>query len=143
MLHRRFLLEIIKCLADMLEAQGDCSALVRKLRDFVSDDNEDNLEEAKKEIAGRTAILMIRNDDDSPFVTLGYGDHEIVLNKRYIFSYRKDWGLYSDQACLYINEMSEGATMKDNPIRNLIIEYDDVDDRDRDFDKLQTIIYKR
>ena len=142
MLHRRFLLEIIKRLADMLEAQGDCSTLVMELRDFVSDDNEDNLEELKKEIASRIVILMIQNDGDGPFVTLGYGDHEIVLNKRYIFSYRKDWGL-NNQASLYINEMSEGATMKDNPIRNLIIEYDDVDDRDRDFDKLQTIIHKR
>ena len=63
----------------------------------------------------------------------------ITLPKYYVLTYNKDWDS-NGAAILNINEMPEEVNLKDNPIKNLRIIYDDVDARDRDFDKIQTIM---
>lgn len=41
---------------------------------------------------------------------------------------------------LILNEMPEDATLKDNPIKNVVLSYEDEDQRDRDYMKVRRLI---
>lgn len=59
-----------------------------------------------------------------------------LLKKYYIVSVSIEWNC-KNQPCIVINKLNDDSGyFKDNPIKNLYIVYDNVEDRDFDFEKL-------
>ena len=79
------------------------------------------------------------SENDSKIIIFGDNINKIIVKKYYIITAVKEWSeLY--EPLLVVNKMPEDMTIKDNPIKNLTIKYEDIKDRDRDFEKIKRML---
>ena len=79
------------------------------------------------------------SENDSKIIIFGDNINKIIVKKYYIITAVKEWSeLY--EPLLIVNKMPEDMTIKDNPIKNLIVKYEDIKDRDRDFEKVKRML---
>lgn len=110
---------------------GKLERIVRnKYRKEFIDEYIDNISEF---------ILSEEDEENSHILVFGDPDNRVIVRKHYIASAIKKWSDTYDPL-LIINEMPDGTSLKDNPIRNLVIKYRDVECRDRDFDRVKRIL---
>lgn len=62
-----------------------------------------------------------------------------AISRYYILSYNSYFDTYG-RPCIALNEMPEEVSLKDNPCKNVILIYSDVDVRDKDFQRLRLIL---
>lgn len=128
---------IEKIYKEALDALSVTSSMIserleRSVLELRSNPTEDSL---NKLIDVIDDLNQIRDERKQRMFAFGDESRSMVM-RCYIFSVCKDWDENSNPI-LKINEMAEGVTMKDNPIKNLIVQYEDIDIRDRDFDRLK------
>jgi hypothetical protein len=139
MLHRLVLIKALDLCLKIIEDNPSTGLISSKLKTLIEVEDEESFKEFQRECWKRLLLKRNLEQSKSKFITLGSGDRVITLPKYYVLTYNKDWDS-NGAAILNINEMPEEVNLKDNPIKNLRIIYDDVDARDRDFDKIQTIM---
>lgn len=79
------------------------------------------------------------SENDSKIIIFGDNINKIIVKKYYIITAVKEWS-ESYEPLLVVNKMPEDMTIKDNPIKNLTIKYEDIKDRDRDFEKIKRML---
>jgi hypothetical protein len=72
---------------------------------------------------------MIEFGDENKFAVMRY----------YIVSVKSDWDT-SSRPIIILNPMPEEVTLKDNPIKNIILQYESDEVRDRDYSRLRLIL---
>lgn len=69
-----------------------------------------------------------------------FGDENKFAVMRYhIVSVKSDWDT-SSRPIIILNPMPEEVTLKDNPIKNIILQYESDEVRDRDYSRLRLIL---
>ena len=69
-----------------------------------------------------------------------FGDENKFAVMRYhIVSAKSDWDT-SSRPIIILNPMPEEVTLKDNPIKNIILQYESDEVRDRDYSRLRLIL---
>lgn len=68
-----------------------------------------------------------------------FGDESRFIAMRYhIVNVYRTW--QENRPVLILNSMAEDVTMKDNPLKNVVLLYEDDRVRDRDYDRLRMIL---
>lgn len=106
--------------------------LVKKIRD--TDGDPLAIEEFKKE-----SSLWIHFLTEKKRRMVEFGDTERYSVMRYhLVSVRAMW--YNESPAIKLNEMPDDVTLKDNPIKNVILIYETPEIRDRDYARLRLIL---
>lgn len=108
------------------------------LKSIVKNDgSKESIDVFMEEVSKYYASLDLEND--SKIIMFGDNVNKIIVKKFYIITAVKEWSeLY--EPLLIVNKMPEDMTIKDNPIKNLIVKYEDIKDRDRDFEKVKRML---
>lgn len=108
------------------------------LKSIVKNDgSKESIDAFTEEVGKYYASLDLEND--SKIIMFGDNVNKIIVKKFYIITAVKEWSeLY--EPLLIVNKMPEDMTIKDNPIKNLIVKYEDIKDRDRDFEKVKRML---
>ena len=108
------------------------------LKSIVKNDgSKESIDAFMEEVSKYYASLDLEND--SKIIMFGDNVNKIIVKKFYIITAVKEWSeLY--EPLLIVNKMPEDMTIKDNPIKNLIVKYEDIKDRDRDFEKVKRML---
>lgn len=81
-------------------------------------------------------------DEESPSRMSVFGDQlEYMVAVYYIFSVKREY-TEDGKPCIKLNEVQEDVSLKDNPIRNVILIYDNEQVCCRDFDRLRNRLNK-
>ena len=108
------------------------------LKSIVKNDgSKESIDAFMEEVSKYYTSLDLEND--SKIIMFGDNVNKIIVKKFYIITAVKEWSeLY--EPLLIVNKMPEDMTIKDNPIKNLIVKYEDIKDRDRDFEKVKRML---
>jgi hypothetical protein len=108
--------------AKLLKRVRDTDASQESIDDLLAEENKWlNFEGEKKR-------RMVAFGDDSQFLAMRF----------HIVNAYRTWR--ANKAALIINEMPEEVNMKDNPLKNIVLLYDDDRLRDRDYARLRMIL---
>ena len=108
------------------------------LKSIVKNDGSKESIDAFMEEVGKY-YASLDSENDSKIIIFGDNINKIIVKKYYIITAVKEWSeLY--EPLLIVNKMPEDMTIKDNPIKNLIVKYEDIKDRDRDFEKVKRML---
>lgn len=129
--------KIYKDALDVLSVLGASISdrLERAISSIRISPTEENLDEL---ITVVDDLNQIREEKKQRMFLFG-DESKMMVMRCFVLTVTKDWSDDS-RPMLKINEMPEGVTMKDNPIRNMFLIYDDIDLRDRDFDRLKIVL---
>lgn len=116
------------------------TAMANVIGDFINKPTIDNLKNIEIE-HDRYFSQRDENEDEIQRM-FTFGDTEqYMVQFFYIFSVRRTYR-EDGKPCLMINEIQEGITLRDNPIRNLVLMYDNEAVCCRDFDRLRNRLNK-
>lgn len=110
----------------------------RKLMAFIETEGDsESLEALYKEFE---LLLQFQEDNKKKKRMFTFGSvNDYMVSRFFIVSVKKKYS-GDGEPILMINEMQDEITLKDNPIKNLKLIYEDEDDRDRDYEKLKKIL---
>ena len=105
--------------------------ILKKIRD--TDGDPLSIEELKKE-----EKLWINFESQKKRRMIQLGEDYTVM-RYHIVSAKRFWDV-NQRPCILLNEMPEEVNLKDNPIKNVVLVYEDDILRDRDYSRLRLVL---
>lgn len=105
--------------------------ILKKIRD--TDGDPLSIEELKKE-----EKLWINFESQKKRRMIQLGEDYTVM-RYHIVSAKRFWDI-NHRPCILLNEMPEEVNLKDNPIKNVVLIYEDDILRDRDYSRLRLVL---
>lgn len=125
--------ELINICIDIFSDIGliNFANLLKRARDVKSKESFDALLEEE------SRWLNFETEKKRRMVSFGDGSQFIAM-RYHIVNIHRTWR--GDKPALILNSMADDVTMKDNPLKNVVLLYEDDRIRDRDYDRLRMIL---